>query len=213
MEESQTGGKGRAVPKSRAEIKNETERAQAMMNRRRMQVLVHYICGKCKPRQLGRVKLNKILFYIACNSLAAFGKPVYEDRFVKRQHGPVSVSLDRVLEELSDAGEIEVSWVSHYGKDKEEYAVLKAGGLKNFTVEEKALIDTVIERIAEGHTAKSISEKTHDRIWRLAEEGEEIPLYTVFMSKTREITEAERAWGLREYEKAKAGKDAESNGG
>jgi hypothetical protein len=56
------------------------------------------------------------------------------------------------------------------------------------------MIDDILEIICTEHTAQSISDTTHDKIWELAEIGEEIPYYTIFASKLGEINEDDIKW-------------------
>jgi hypothetical protein len=56
------------------------------------------------------------------------------------------------------------------------------------------LIDDVIGEICFNHTATSISLASHDRIWELAEIGDELPLETIFASDLDEVTEADVKW-------------------
>ncbi len=53
------------------------------------------------------------------------------------------------------------------------------------TPEEIALIDEIIEIISNDHTAQSISDLTHDEVWKVAKEGEEIPYYTILGKESK----------------------------
>jgi len=83
--------------------------------------------------------------------------------------------------------------VEFYEKDKKEFFALPRPDLSSFTADEISLVDEAIEYVTERHTARSISEESHDRIWQLAHIGEEIPYFTVF-SIPAEITEEEINW-------------------
>jgi hypothetical protein len=165
-----------------------------MYNGEKFKNLVHYVCSKCPdPRSLGATKLNKILWYSELQAYLKLEKPISGARFVKRQFGPVPVAIVPVLEELQREGALVVRDVEFFGKPKKEYISLREPELADFTAEEISIVDEITEVICERHTAASISERTHDDIWRMAEIGEDIPLPTVFAVKG-EVTERDIAW-------------------
>ena len=61
------------------------------------------------------------------------------------------------------------------------------------------VVDQMIEYVCEKHTARSISDVSHDHVWQAAEDGEEIPYYTIFALPGK-ITDDEREWALAELE-------------
>ena len=56
---------------------------------------------------------------------------------------------------------------------------------------EKHIVDHVTDTICEKFTAVSISELSHDSIWEMAEDGEEIPLYAIMASNIEEPSKEE----------------------
>ena len=71
-----------------------------------------------------------------------------------------------------------------------------------FSAEEISIVAKNISVICKNHTARSISKKTHDRIWKLAQVGEEIPYYAVLASNLGEINEDDIGWALNELEQS-----------
>ena len=61
----------------------------------------------------------------------------------------------------------------------------------------------MISYVCNEHTATSISEQSHDHIWKAAEDGEELPLFTVF-AKPGIVTDDEREWAMMKLEEATA---------
>jgi Protein of unknown function (DUF4065) len=163
------------------------------INLAKFKSLVHYICWRCAdPTKLGAVKLNKVLWRADFKAYLELGESVTGATYVKRQYGPVP-SILPTLRQLEDEGKLSIREVEYYEKGKKEFFALTRPGLSSFTADEISLIDEAIEYVAEKHTARSISEESHDRIWELARIGEEIPYYTVF-SKPAEITEDDIEW-------------------
>jgi hypothetical protein len=173
-----------------------------MYDKAKFKNLVHYICAQrsSDPSSLGAVKLNKILWLSDFRAYYRLGDSITGARYVKRQFGPVPHQIMPVLNELQSEGAIEIKDVSHFGKTKKEY-VVRYGASIDFRDEEKEIVDKTIKFICDGHTAASISEVSHDHIWKAAEDGEEMPYYTVF-SIPGKITEDELEWAKMQLESA-----------
>jgi hypothetical protein len=162
---------------------------------KRFKSLVHYICSKCPDRNLlGATKLNKILWYSDALSLETRGTPITRETYIKRQFGPVPQHILDVIAKLEQEGAIAVKNTPFHSYEKREFVSLTQPDISMFTPEEISLIDDVIGEICFNHTATSISLASHDRIWELAEIGDELPLETIFASDLDEVTEADVAW-------------------
>jgi hypothetical protein len=165
-----------------------------MYNGEKFKNLVLYVCSKCEdPRRLGATKLNKIIWYSERQAFLKLQKPISGVKFVKRQFGPVPIAIMPVLTQLQNEGALAIRDVEYFGKPKREFISLRNPELGEFSAQEISIIDQVTQIICEAHTAASISERTHDDIWEMAEIGEEIPLTTVFAVKG-EVTESDVSW-------------------
>jgi DNA-binding PadR family transcriptional regulator len=167
----------------------------------KFKALVHYICSKRAdtPDTLGAVKLNKILWL---SDLAAFyetGHAITSSRYIKREYGPVPARIVPALNELERDGVLHVRDANHFGKQKKEYVVhLQASG-DFLRSKERKIVDEIIDYVCDDHTAASVSEASHNHIWKAAEVGEELPLFTVF-AQPGTITEVERNWAQQMLE-------------
>ena len=162
---------------------------------KKLKALVHYICSKCPDRNLlGATKLNKILWYADALSLETRGEPITKETYIKRQFGPVPKHILEIIKKLEGDDAIAVKNTPFHKYEKKEFVSLKPPDLSLFTAEEISLIDDVIGEICFNHTASSISLASHDRIWELAEIGDELPLETIFASDLNEVTEADVKW-------------------
>ena len=162
---------------------------------RTFKALVHDICSQCSadPSKLGAVKLNKILWLSDSTSFRRLGHPITGARYVKQQYGPVPSPIGPVLRELQGEGVLTERKVAYFGKTKYEYRVHRQASADFLSANEKAIVDETIELVCEHHTAASISDATHDHIWRAAADGEEIPLFTAF-AEPAPITDEDREW-------------------
>jgi hypothetical protein len=169
--------------------------AMAVTTQNRFKKLVHYVCSQCadNPSKLGATKLNKSLWLSDLRAYYATGQPITEARYVKRQYGPVPSSIVPVLRELQQEGALSMTMVGHFGKPKREFTVVwKQSGDFLDDVERK-IVDDTVKSVTETHTAKSISDWSHDHIWQAAEDGEELPHFTVFANPD-EVTDEEMEW-------------------
>jgi hypothetical protein len=162
---------------------------------KKLKALVHYICSKCPDKNLlGATKLNKILWYADAVALETRGEPITRETYIKRQFGPVPKHILEIIEKLEEEKAVAVKNTPFHKYEKREFVSLKNPDLSMFTPEEISLVDDVIGEICYNHTATSISLASHDRIWELAEIGDELPLETIFASDLDEVTEADVAW-------------------
>lgn len=172
-------------------------------NKAKFKSLVHYICDKCSPDPsvLGAVKLNKVLWFSDILMYMNHGQSITGERYVKRERGPVPSHILTALRELEKSGKLLVRDVPFFGFQKKEYISLKAADSDVFDEQERDLIDAVIDQICNGHTAKSVSELTHNQVWDAAEIGDEIPYHAAFAMRSGEIDEDDMAWAKRVAEK------------
>jgi hypothetical protein len=166
-------------------------------NSDKFKALVHYICYRADRADLGATKLNKTLWYADLWTYLMHGTSMTGEGYIKQQFGPVPKHILSSLEELQTEGKIAVRDAEFFRYEKKEYIALKRPDLSLFSGEEISIVDELINMICRGHTARSISDKTHDRIWELADIGEEIPYYTAFAGSLGEIDQNDITWAHR----------------
>ena len=162
---------------------------------------MHYVCHRApNPRKLGKTKLNKILFFSDMEAYLSLGQPITGEEYVKHQYGPVSRHLDEVLSELEKDRLIAISEASGYSVHADApyrqrlFFPLKKPRLDAFSPEEVSIADEMISTICRRHTARSISELSHDVIWKSAEIGETLPYYTAFVHTLGEVAPSDLDW-------------------
>jgi hypothetical protein len=170
--------------------------------------LVHYICHRApNPRQLGATKLNKILLFSDREAFLKLGSPVTGEVYRKKQFGPVSDSLESVLQELQASARIVMTEVTgSYAPSGEPYQhrlfySLRQPSLTRFSADEISIVDSVLELICRRHSARSISDLSHDVVWRAAAIGEELPYYTSFTRFLGQVGVDEMEWAVESLDK------------
>lgn len=166
--------------------------------------LVHYICHTADRDELGAVKLNKILWFSDMITYIKKGKSLTGAVYVKRQHGPVPKEILRALDDLSEEQKMIVREVLYFGNTKREYISLVEPQIGRFNAPEIDLIANLTHHICHNHTAGSISEATHDKIWELAAMGEEIPYCAIYGAQLGDITQEDIEWGKKSIAKNEA---------
>lgn len=126
------------------------------------------------PANLGAIKLNKILWFSDVLSFMNWGSSITDERYIKRQFGPVPAHILSVLDDLQTDGTLVVKDVNYYGHTKKEYMPVQNIDYSSLTQDELSLVDSIINQICNGHTATSISDFSHNTIWEMALIGEEI---------------------------------------
>jgi hypothetical protein len=154
--------------------------------------LVHYVIWKAGKRDwFGATKLNKVLWFSDTQAFGLMGKPITGATYIREKYGPVPKAMMPVRTELQREGAIRV-----VREDKlERVTALTKPDMQPFTFDEMAIVDWWIEHIATYETATSISAKSHDYTWQIAEMGEALPMVATFATRIRNPTEDEIRWG------------------
>ncbi|MGE0407667.1 MAG: Panacea domain-containing protein [Amphiplicatus sp.] len=160
--------------------------------------VVHYICSKC-PDELGNVKLHKIMYFADMLHFMAMGRPLTGVDYLKQSFGPVARHLTQTLKKLEADGLIRIETQDYFGFEKKRYVSLASPSFK-FSNLEVQLLEDVIEFVR-GHSARAISELSHDAAWKAADAGERIPYAAAYGLQAGEISEDDQAWALAEARK------------
>jgi transcriptional regulator with XRE-family HTH domain len=156
------------------------------------QVLL-YVLGKVggKPN-VGETVLHKLLYFIDFDYYEKFEESLMGATYIKNHHGPTSVELGAVLDDMQKNGEIEAV-NSHYFKyDQKKYLPLKRPNLDSFSAREIEHIDDVLTRLSDKN-GKEIENYSHEDIpWKVADDGKQISYESVFYRDER--------YSVRNYE-------------
>ena len=166
-------------------------------DREKFKELVLYICDQCcqDPDRLGKTKLNKILWNADKYWYLLKGESITGERYIKRQHGPVSEKLDGVLVELEREGLLRIDTIEYFDKEKFQYLPTRIPNVDFLASEELDFLNRAIEYVC-NKTAVQASDETHTEAWKISAIGEEIPLYTAVMEEPGELDESDMEWAL-----------------
>jgi uncharacterized phage-associated protein len=144
--------------------------------------VVKYIIKVCSNKDLGAIKLNKILWFSDMLYFKSYNKTMTQGKYVKRQYGPVPFHILQSIQYLERNNIIESREERYNGYTQRKFFYKKESEPIDLLEEEKLILNDVIHQICDKFTATQISEMTHDDIWKLANLGEEIPMYATLAS-------------------------------
>lgn len=154
-------------------------------NEEKLKQLILYLADKCEDDPaFGRVKLNKLLYFIDAFAYGQFGQPVTGVEYMKQEQGPVPRRLLPVRNEMQRDGLIteREKHISGLSNPLVKVIALKSPDLSAFTAQEIAHIDEIIELCSKA-TGTKLSDITHRwRGWNAAGIGETIPYEAIFLS-------------------------------
>jgi hypothetical protein len=151
--------------------------------------LVLYICSVSRRDRLGAVKLNKALYYSDMLFYVEEGRPITGATYRRRPMGPTADPLLRALYELERDGSIRVEEVPYFGFRKKEFHPQREPDVGRFNSGELAFAKEVIRFVCEDHTAKEISELSHNPAWEATLSGDVIPYYSAFLMYQTQVSE------------------------
>jgi hypothetical protein len=126
-----------------------------------------------------------------------WGKPLAGAEYIREKYGPVPKLGKIIRDELEREGKIK-QWKDAAAKISEwHFKALLPADVSFLTGPEKRNLDYWIKHIAVDHTAKSISEMSHedDGCWQMANMGEVLPFHAFMVTRIRdELSDEELEW-------------------
>lgn len=174
-----------------------------MFDREKFKRLVHYVIAQAGHRDgFGATKLYKVLWFAEARQFMLTGRPIAGAEYIREKYGPVPRFGMQIRRELVDEGKIrQQKMPGDYGEW--QFDSLAPPDIKDFSEDERAVIDYWIKYIDEHHTAKSISEESHDYGWDIAPLGAKLPLQAFMANRVREPNDEE--WTLAKETASKLG--------
>jgi len=166
----------------------------AQFDREKFKDVVHYVCARVPSARLGKTKFHKCLYYFDMWSHATTGSPATGATYVKAPFGPLAAQLDKALKWLGDDNRVAISKSNFHGLEKWEFASLAEPNLSRMNGEEVGLLDMLCDWVCNGHTAKDISEVSHQLPWHSVGMGEPIPYRTAILMFGQDTSEEALDW-------------------
>jgi len=144
------------------------------------QVLL-YILGKVgsKPN-VGETVLHKLLYFIDFDYYEKFEESLMGATYIKNLHGPTSIELEKIVDDMQKKGEIEAVKSRYFKYDQKKYLPIKKPNLDVLSAREIEHIDDVLARLSDKN-AREIENYSHNDIpWKVAEDGKPLSYESVF---------------------------------
>ncbi len=145
-----------------------------------------YVLGQVggKPN-VGETVLHKLLYFIDFDYYEKFEENLMGATYIKNLHGPTSVELGTIIDDMKKNGEIEAVNSRYFKYDKKKYLPLKRPNLINLSAREIEHIDEVLARLSDKN-AKEIENYSHEDIpWKTAKDGQSLSYESVFYRDER----------------------------
>ncbi len=152
-------------------------------DKQKFKELILYISEKsATDAYFGATKLNKILFLSDFWAYAELGEPITGMEYMHLPYGPGPRKLLPIRQEMEHNGELAIQPAVVQGMSQKRPVNLRPPELSEFTAEQIALVDRVIDLLKEA-TGFQVSSYTHGwHGWIAAEDKETIPYETVFIN-------------------------------
>jgi hypothetical protein len=164
------------------------------LDRQKLKSAILRIISRCNADELGAVKLHKALYYADMVAFAAMGNPITGAEYRKRPFGPTCDAALKAVRELEEVGALTVRNVEYYGYNKKEFNLTKEPEFPGLSERELELLDEMTSFVCQDHTARAISEISHDVSWQMTEMGEIIPYYLSFNLVPAIVSDETLAW-------------------
>jgi len=147
------------------------------------------------------VKLHKVLWFTDVKAYQSTGETLTGGTFIKQQYGPFLRELEEAVQVLEKAGRLTlrrsevangIEQCQYTGKGEPEKHVLSD--------REMRWLDEYIKDVTENHTAGSISERTHNRTWEMAQMYEPIPVGAAAIRFVKPGPESQ-VWAVQELDR------------
>ncbi len=149
------------------------------------QVLL-YILNKVggKPN-VGETVLHKLLYFIDFDYYEKFEENLMGATYIKNHHGPISVELGAIIEEMQEHGDIEAVKSQYFKYSQKKYLPRKRPNLDILSAREIDHIDDVLARLSDKN-ALEIENYSHEDIpWKSAQDGKKLSYESVFYRDER----------------------------
>jgi uncharacterized phage-associated protein len=141
--------------------------------------IVLFFIKNCRGEHLGKVKLNKLFYYLDFISYRDRGKTITGDIYRHKQLGPVPEHLQKqILPELENEGKIEITPKSIKNGDyiSNSYEILKDPDMSCFDEQDINLIESVCEKFNYWTDDELIQQTHFEAPWFYSDSDEELNL-------------------------------------
>jgi transcriptional regulator with XRE-family HTH domain len=148
--------------------------------------VILYVLGKVgsKPN-IGETVLHKLFYFIDFDYYEKFEENLMGATYIKNHHGPTSVELGAIIENMQNNGEIEAVKSNYFKYEQKKYLPRKRPDLGILSAREIQHIEEVLARLSDKN-AREIENYSHEDIpWKSAKDGQPLSYESVFYRDER----------------------------
>jgi len=149
------------------------------------QVLLYVLCKVGSKPNIGETVLHKLLYFIDFDYYEKFEENLMGATYIKNHHGPTSVELGSIINEMQEQGELEAVKSQYFKYLQKKYLPRKRPNLDILSAREIEHIDDVLARLSDKN-ATEIENYSHEDIpWKSAQDGKPLSYESVFYRDER----------------------------
>jgi len=155
-------------------------------NLEKFKQVILYVLGKVgsKPN-VGETVLHKLFYFIDFDYYEKFEENLMGATYIKNHHGPTSIELGSIIENMQKSGELEAVQSKYFKYEQKKYLPRKRPNLELLSAREIEHIEDVLARLSDKN-AKEIENYSHEDIpWKSAHDGEPLSYESVFYRDER----------------------------
>lgn len=155
-------------PETKKVMKAEERISIPKLNVEKFKNVLLYILERCagKPN-VGETVLYKLLYFADFNYYELYEEQMTGARYRKLNYGPVPQSVEKILDQMSTAGQLQQIKTEYHGYPQTRYIPLVKPDLTILKASEVEVIDRVLDQMSDW-SAAMISEYSHgDKPWKV----------------------------------------------
>ncbi len=134
-----------------------------VLNRKKYQNAILYLCQKLQGEVRGKKKLAKLLYFADFDLYEKHQRSITGDTYKAYPKGPLPSTLHEIINELSADGKLKVNAIKEWGQEyapTEVYTCLAEPDLSVFDEEEKKMLERVAKRYG-GLNGEQLADLSH----------------------------------------------------
>jgi hypothetical protein len=172
------------------------------LNKDKLRALIHYVVHRIdRPADLGAVKLHKILWFSEMMVMYREGRLLCGETFLRMPRGPWGSHVDKVLANLEKNKLIAERPGTKGPYQQRQFFSTAEPSLELFSASEISVVDQMIDHICYNHSASSISEVTHDKVWHSTPMNGVMPIDCIFDGLVQPASEEDLEWAKKSLSK------------
>lgn len=147
-----------------------------------------YILERIGARpNVGEAVVCKLMYFIDFDYYEKFEEQLIGAKYIKNHFGPTPLAFPKIIKKMEENGDLISVKKKYFQHEQKKYLPLRSANLKNFSAQEKELIDWEIERFKDFNATKMRDYSHKDVPW-IGTNNLELINYEAVFSRTDEFS-------------------------